>query len=86
MRGKNYNKINKTRPVSEIWVDFKEPMLLNATGYKGGHKEIDGYISFGGETTPKEVGLALEDFGKFLQTLPEDSTYADYDEGDMCCG
>ncbi len=71
MRGENYNKIIKGRAVSEIWVDFDGR---------------NGRISFGQKLTPKEVGLALEDLGKFIQNIPEDSKYADYDEGDMCCG
>lgn len=80
MRGNNYDKA-RNNPISEIWIDFEKPITV-----VDGYKEINGYIHFGGKATPKEVGWALEDFGKFLQNLPEDTTYADYDEGDMCCG
>lgn len=85
MRGKNYEESLKN-PVSEIWVDFGKPMLLNSSGHIDGHRKIDGFFSFGGKTTPKELGLALEDFALFLQSLEDDTDYADYDEGDMCAG
>jgi hypothetical protein len=84
MRGKNFKESRK-HPVSEIYVDFRFP--VDKVDKLDGYKSIDGYIHFGGSKfTPKEVGLALEDFAKFLQDLPDETDYADYDEGDMCCG
>jgi len=70
MRGNNFFK-TRCRPVGEIYIDFEKGV---------------GEITLGMKLTPKEVGLAMEDFGQFLQTLPDDTYYANYDEGDMCAG
>ena len=67
MRGRFYN-LSRVRPVGEIWADFVED---------------SGIIKFGMKLKPKDLGMAMVDFGEFLMTLPDDTTHADYDEGDM---